>query len=62
MAKLTQESHPESICPVCGKLFIPNEDTCFIVKGGFTCSWKCFLDRVKQREKEIKENQKEKKK
>lgn len=34
------------ICPVCGKEFEPNDDTKYIVKGGYTCSWKCFLKEV----------------
>jgi hypothetical protein len=35
------------ICPVCGKEFIASDGTKYIVAGGFTCSWKCFLIRVK---------------
>ena len=40
------------ICPVCGKEFKLNDDTKYIANGGYTCSWKCFLTFVKQREKE----------
>ena len=40
------------ICPVCGKEFKPNDDTKYIAAGGYTCSWKCFLTVVKQREEE----------
>lgn len=32
-------------CPVCGKKFTVKEDTNYIVKGGYTCSWECFLKR-----------------
>ena len=39
-------------CPVCGKEFTPSSDTCYIISGGYTCSWKCFLDEVKRRGKE----------
>lgn len=37
-------------CPVCSKEFKPNNDTKYIVYGGYTCSWKCFLTRVKEQE------------
>lgn len=40
------------ICPVCGKEFKPTADTCYIISGGYTCSWKCFLNEVKRRERE----------
>ena len=36
------------ICPVCGKSFKVSEDTKYIIAGGFTCDWKCFM--VKARE------------
>lgn len=39
-------------CPVCGKEFKPTADTCYIISGGYTCSWKCFLNEVKRRERE----------
>lgn len=39
-------------CPVCGKEFKPNDDTKYIVVGGYTCSWKCFLTKIKKREEE----------
>ena len=40
------------ICPVCGKEFKATPDTCYIISGRYTCSWKCFLNEVKRREKE----------
>lgn len=43
-------------CPVCQKEFKPNEDTKYIAAGGYTCSWKCFLTVVKQREEKKKNN------
>lgn len=39
-------------CPVCDKEFKPTADTCYIISGGYTCSWKCFLNEVKRRERE----------
>lgn len=38
------------ICPVCGKTFKVTVDSCCLIRGGYTCSWKCFLDEVKRRE------------
>ena len=46
------------ICPVCNKEFKPNDDTKYIVSGGYTCSWKCFLTEVKTKEKERENNKK----
>ena len=46
------------ICTICDKKFKPNDDTKYIARGGYTCSWKCFLDYVKRREKEKKEENK----
>ena len=37
-------------CPVCGKEFKPTGDTKYIVTGGYTCTWKCFLKEVEMRE------------
>lgn len=47
-------------CPVCGKEFEVNDDTKYIIAGGYTCSWKCFLDEVKRREARKKEEEKDK--
>ena len=42
------------ICPVCGKEFEANDDTRYIVAGGYTCSWKCFLKEDKRlRDKKV---------
>ena len=30
------------ICPICHKEFTPTDETKFIRKGGYTCSWDCF--------------------
>lgn len=40
------------VCPVCGKEFKPTDDTKYIVRGGYTCSWQCFLTRSRERRKE----------
>lgn len=37
------------ICSVCGKEFKANDDTRYIIAGGYTCSWKCFLAEDKKR-------------
>ena len=46
------------ICPVCGKEFKITEEHCYITSGNFACSWKCFLNDVKNKtkEKRIKNN------
>lgn len=36
------------ICPICGKSFIQTEEHKYRVREGLTCSWKCFLERVKE--------------
>lgn len=43
------------VCPICGKEFEPNDDTKYIIAGGYTCSWKCFLNESKKREAKRKE-------
>ena len=45
-----------AICPVCGETFKITADTCYLICGGYTCSWKCFLDEVKRREAKKKSN------
>lgn len=52
------------ICPVCQKEFEANDDTRYIIAGGYTCSWKCFLAETKRRRlaKEAEESQKRKEK
>lgn len=37
------------VCSVCGKEFEANDDTRYIINGGHTCSWKCFLTESKKR-------------
>ena len=41
----------ELICPICGKIFTADENTCFFAKGEWNCSWECFRSYVKEREK-----------
>ena len=43
------------VCPVCGKEFKANDDTKYIAAGGYTCSWKCFLNETKRKSEEKKE-------
>ena len=38
------------ICPICNKEFVANDDTRYIIGGGYTCSWKCFLNRIREQE------------
>ena len=49
-------------CSVCGKKFIPTEETKFKINNGFTCSWICFLNEARRRSaiKEAEKFQKEK--
>ena len=42
------------ICPVCNKEFKATEDTNYIVKDGFVCSWKCFLNKVNETQEDKK--------
>ena len=49
------------ICPVCGKEFPVSDDTKYIVAGGYTCNWKCFLTEVRRTEAEKKQNKGNKK-
>lgn len=41
-------------CSVCNKEFKADDDTRYIIKGGYTCSWKCFLTESKRRSDEKK--------
>ena len=36
-------------CPVCKKQYKVNSDTLYIIKGGYTCSWNCFLKVIKEK-------------
>ena len=62
MKKRRSEKSKEDIlvCPVCKKEFKITSETMYIALGGFTCSWKCFLDDVKSREVAPKEYPKKK--
>lgn len=49
----------ELICPVCGKIFKATEKTKYIIKGGYTCSWKCFfVEATKRCEAKLERNKK----
>lgn len=36
-------------CSVCGEEFEVTDDTKYIIAGGYTCSWKCFLNEMYRR-------------
>lgn len=46
------------ICPVCGKEFIADENTCFATTKGFVCGWACFIDKVNECESKWAETNK----
>ena len=48
MRKSSVDKNVPLICPVCGKSFIQTEEHKYRVREGLTCSWKCFLERVKE--------------
>lgn len=39
------------VCPICKKEFKASDDTKYICRGGYTCSWGCFLDNAKNPDK-----------
>lgn len=41
----------ELVCTVCGEKFKVTEDTKYIIRDGYTCSWKCFLAAVRNNTK-----------
>ena len=41
----------ELVCPVCGEKFKATTDTMYIIRGGYTCSWKCFLSAARNNTK-----------
>lgn len=43
-------------CTVCGKEFKKNDYTKYIINGGYTCSWKCFIDEGKRKDAEREKN------
>ena len=63
-SKINQINLPQELltCPVCGTEFKPDDDTKYIICGGYTCSWKCFLKESKEREAKKKIEKKENKK
>jgi len=40
------------ICSVCEKQFVATEDDKYIINGGYTCSWKCFLQEFRKHQKQ----------
>ena len=44
------------ICTVCGKEFKRSDYTKYIINGGYTCSWKCFINEAKRRDAERAKN------
>ena len=46
------DSQGQLTCPVCNETFDPNDDTKYIISGGYACHWKCFLAESKRRDKE----------
>jgi hypothetical protein len=48
----------EIVCSVCSQQFKVHGDTKYIINGGYTCSWKCFLDCHREKEKQRKEKKK----
>lgn len=42
--KITEDNINNTlICPVCGKRFLPNDDSKYLIGKEYTCSWDCFL-------------------
>ena len=60
---MRNDAYPQGIliCSVCGKEFKATDDTRYIIAGGYTCTWKCFLNEMKQREAKRKTKEKIKK-
>ncbi len=48
--KITEDNIDSTlICPVCGKRFLPGDDTKYLIGKEYTCSWDCFLKKVKEK-------------
>lgn len=48
--KITEDNINDTlICPVCGKRFLPNDDSKYLIGKEYTCSWDCFLKKVKEK-------------
>ena len=56
----TPQLGEELKCPVCGKLFKVHDDAKYIINGGYTCGWQCFLNCHREKEKLKKESKKDK--
>ena len=54
----TEQQLPTDLltCTVCGKEFKKNDYTKYIINGGYTCSWKCFIDEGKRKDAEREKN------
>lgn len=59
--KKSEQPHNTLICPVCGEEFEASENTKYIISGGYTCSWKCFLKEARKRDAERAERKENKK-
>lgn len=46
------------VCPICNNEFTATEDTKYIAGGGYVCTWKCFLTRVKETQADTKKEKK----
>lgn len=48
--KITEDNIDSTlICPVCGKRFLPSDDSKYLIGKEYTCSWDCFLNKVKEK-------------
>lgn len=48
--KITEDNINNTlICPACGKRFLPNDDSKYLIGKEYTCSWDCFLKKVKEK-------------
>ena len=48
--KITEDNINNTlICPVCDKRFLPNDDSKYLIGKEYTCSWDCFLKKVKEK-------------
>ncbi len=52
----TLDKPEKLVCPVCSKEFKVNGDTKYFIRGGYTCSWKCFLNEVRRQDAERMSN------
>ena len=48
--KITEDNINNTlICPVCGKRFLPNDDSKYLIGKEYTCPCDCFLKKVKEK-------------